>query len=904
MELASKYDPQAVESKWYEYWLDNKMFSSKPDGRKPYTVVIPPPNVTGVLHMGHMLNNTIQDILVRRARMKGMNACWVPGTDHASIATEAKVVNRLAEQGIKKRDLTREQFLEHAWDWTNEHGGIILKQLRRLGASCDWDRTAFTMDEKRSESVLKVFVDLYKKGLIYRGLRMVNWDPKAQTVLSTEEVIYRDEKSHLFNLRYYVADADTNPVVPTGCEGEVLHQDADGRYYAVVATTRPETIMGDTAMCINPKDPKNQWLRGHKVIVPLVNRVIPVIEDRYVDIEFGTGCLKVTPAHDVNDYALGKAHNLETIDIFNPDGTISEAAGLYVGMDRMDVRKQIAEDLKAAGLMEKIEDYDNKVGYSERNQDTAVEPRLCKQWFLSMKHFADIALPPVLEGKIKFHPTKYVTTYRNWLENIQDWCISRQLWWGHRIPAYFLPTAEGAEEKFVVALTKEEALEEAHKIEGYENITADQLTHDEDALDTWFSSWLWPISLFDGINNPGNEEIKYYYPTSDLVTGPDIIFFWVARMIMAGEEYMKEVPFRNVYFTGIVRDKLGRKMSKSLGNSPDPIGLIEKYGADGVRMGMMLSAPAGNDILFDESLCEQGRNFNNKIWNAFRLVKGWQVADGEQPEACAIAAKWFEAKLKQTNAEVDDLFSKYRLSEALMAVYKLFWDEFSSWYLEMVKPAYGSPIDTKTYEQTLAFFETLLKMLHPFMPFITEELWQHIYDRKDGESIMRAQLDLAAPSADDDALAAAIENVKLIVSGVRTVRNQKNIPNKDALTLQVVGKNDFEAYTSVITKMANLSAINVVAEKDPTASAFMVGTDEFAVPLGDLIDVAAEIEKQEAQLKHLEGFLAGVKKKLANEKFVAHAPEAVVAMERKKQSDSEEKIAALKESLAALKANA
>ena len=904
MELASKYDPQAVESKWYEYWLDNKMFSSKPDGRKPYTVVIPPPNVTGVLHMGHMLNNTIQDILVRRARMKGMNACWVPGTDHASIATEAKVVNRLAEQGIKKRDLTREQFLEHAWDWTNEHGGIILKQLRRLGASCDWDRTAFTMDEKRSESVLKVFVDLYKKGLIYRGLRMVNWDPKAQTVLSTEEVIYRDEKSHLFNLRYYVADADTNPVVPTGCEGEVLHQDADGRFYAVVATTRPETIMCDTAICINPKDPKNQWLRGHKVIVPLVNRVIPVIEDRYVDIEFGTGCLKVTPAHDVNDYALGKTHNLETIDIFNPDGTISEAAGLYVGMDRMDVRKQIAEDLKAAGLMEKIEDYDNKVGYSERNQDTAVEPRLCKQWFLSMKHFADIALPPVLEGKIKFHPTKYVTTYRNWLENIQDWCISRQLWWGHRIPAYFLPTAEGAEEKFVVALTKEEALEEAHKIEGYENITADQLTHDEDALDTWFSSWLWPISLFDGINNPGNEEIKYYYPTSDLVTGPDIIFFWVARMIMAGEEYMKDVPFRNVYFTGIVRDKLGRKMSKSLGNSPDPIGLIEKYGADGVRMGMMLSAPAGNDILFDESLCEQGRNFNNKIWNAFRLVKGWQVADGEQPEACAIAAKWFEAKLKQTNAEVDDLFSKYRLSEALMAVYKLFWDEFSSWYLEMVKPAYGSPIDTKTYEQTLAFFETLLKMLHPFMPFITEELWQHIYDRKDGESIMRAQLDLAAPSADDDALAAAIENVKLIVSGVRTVRNQKNIPNKDALTLQVVGKNDFETYTSVITKMANLSAINVVAEKDPTASAFMVGTDEFAVPLGDLIGVAAEIEKQEAQLKHLEGFLAGVKKKLANEKFVAHAPEAVVAMERKKQSDSEEKIAALKESLAALKANA
>ena len=901
MELASKYDPQAVETKWYQYWLDNKMFSSKPDGRKPYTVVIPPPNVTGVLHMGHMLNNTIQDILVRRARMKGMNACWVPGTDHASIATEAKVVNRLAEQGIKKRDLTREQFLDHAWQWTNEHGGIILKQLRRLGASCDWDRTAFTMDKERSESVLKVFVDLYKKGLIYRGLRMVNWDPKAQTVLSTEEVIYREEKSHLFNLRYYVADADTNPVVPTGNEGEVLHQDADGRYYAVVATTRPETIMGDTAMCINPKDPKNQWLRGHKVVVPLVNRVIPVIEDRYVDIEFGTGCLKVTPAHDVNDYALGKAHNLETIDIFNPDGTLSEAAGMYVGMDRMEVRKQIVDDLKAAGLMEKIEDYTNKVGYSERNQDTAVEPRLCKQWFLSMKHFADIALPPVLEGKIKFHPTKYVTTYRNWLENIQDWCISRQLWWGHRIPAYFLPTAEGEEEKFVVALTLEEALEEARKIKGYENITAQQLTHDEDALDTWFSSWLWPISLFNGINNPGNDEIKYYYPTSDLVTGPDIIFFWVARMIMAGEEYMKDVPFKNVYFTGIVRDKLGRKMSKSLGNSPDPIGLIEKYGADGVRMGMMLSAPAGNDILFDESLCEQGRNFNNKIWNAFRLVKGWQVAETEQPEACKIATKWFEAKLKETNAEVDDLFSKYRLSEALMAVYKLFWDEFSSWYLEMVKPAYGQPIDATTFNQTLAFFETLLKMLHPFMPFITEELWQHIYNRNEGESIMKAELTLPNATADDMALAADIEKVKLIVSGVRTVRNQKNIANKDALVLQVVGKNAFEAYTAVIMKMANLSTIDVVNEKDATASAFMVGTDEFAVPLGDRIDVAAEIEKQEAQLKHLEGFLAGVKKKLANEKFVAHAPEAVVAMERKKQTDSEEKIAALKESLAALK---
>ena len=901
MELASKYDPSEVEEKWYQYWLDNKLFSSKPDGRKPYTIVIPPPNVTGVLHMGHMLNNTIQDILIRKARLDGKNACWVPGTDHASIATEAKVVNRLAEQGIKKRDLTRDEFLKHAWDWTNEHGGIILKQLRKLGASCDWDRTDFTMDEKRSESVMKVFVDLYDKGLIYRGLRMVNWDPKAQTVLSTEEVIYRDEKSKLFHLRYYVADADTNPVVPTGEEGEVLHKDEKGRYYAVVATTRPETIMGDTAMCINPKDPKNQWLRGHKVIVPLVNRVIPVIEDRYVDIEFGTGCLKVTPAHDVNDYALGKTHNLETIDIFNPDGTISEAAGMYVGQDRMDVRKQIAIDLQNAGLMEKIEDYDNKVGYSERNQDTAVEPRLCKQWFLSMKHFADIALPPVLEGKIKFYPTKYVTTYRNWLENIQDWCISRQLWWGHRIPAYFLPTAEGEEEKFVVALTAEEALEKAKKIAGFENITIDQLSRDEDALDTWFSSWLWPVSLFDGINNPGNDEIKYYYPTADLVTGPDIIFFWVARMIMAGEEYMKDVPFRNVYFTGIVRDKLGRKMSKSLGNSPDPLLLIEKYGADGVRMGMMLSAPAGNDILFDESLCEQGRNFNNKIWNAFRLVKGWNTADIAQPESSKIATEWFEAQLKKTNEELKDLFTKYRLSEALMAVYKLFWDEFSSWYLEMVKPAYGSPIDATTYNKTLEFFDNLLKMLHPFMPFITEELWQHIYDRKDGESIMVSKLELAAATEADNKLIAQIEDVKNVVAGVRAVRNSKNIAQKEVVDLQVVESNPVEAFNSVIIKMANLSGIEVVAAKGDGTAAFLVGTTEYAVPLGNLIDMDAEIAKQEAELKHLEGFLAGVMKKLGNERFVANAPEQVVALERKKQSDAETKIAALKESLAKLK---
>lgn len=877
MELASKYDPQVVESKWYQYWLDNKLFSSKPDGREPYTIVIPPPNVTGVLHMGHMLNNTIQDILVRRARMEGKNACWVPGTDHASIATEAKVVNKLSQEGIKKTDLTRDEFLRHAWDWTHEHGGIILKQLRRLGASCDWDRTAFTMDEKRSEGVIKVFCDLYEKGLIYRGARMVNWDPQAQTALSDEEVIYKEEHSKLYYLRYMVA----------GEPGK----------YAVVATTRPETIMGDTAMCINPNDPKNRWLRGKHVIVPLVGREIPVIEDDYVDIEFGTGCLKVTPAHDINDHALGLKHHLETIDIFNDNGTISEAAGMYVGMDRMDVRRQIEKDLTEAGLMEKVEDYNNKVGYSERT-NVPIEPKLSTQWFLSMKHFADISLDPVMTDEIQFYPAKYKNTYRYWLENIKDWCISRQLWWGHRIPAYYFTTAEGKRD-FVVAKTAEEALRKAQ--EKNANLTAADLEQDEDCLDTWFSSWLWPISVFDGVNNPDNEEIKYYYPTSDLVTGPDIIFFWVARMIMAGYEYRGTFPFKHVYFTGIVRDKLGRKMSKSLGNSPDPLMLIDKYGADGVRMGMMLSAPAGNDILFDESLCEQGRNFNNKIWNAFRLVKGWQVADAEQPQACSIAVKWFEAKLRQTNAELDDLFSKYRISEALMAVYRLFWDEFSSWYLEMIKPAYGQPIDRATYDATIGFFDTLLKMLHPFMPFITEELWQHICDRKDGESIMRDRLIVAPMTADDEQLVAAIESVKQIVGGVRTVRNRKNIAPKEALTLQAVGANRYDAYSSVITKMANLSAIDVVTEKDASAAAFMVSTDEFAVPLGDMIDVEAEIAKLEAQLKHLEGFLAGVRKKLSNEKFVANAPEAVVAMERKKQSDSEEKIAAIKESLAALR---
>ena len=918
MELASKYNPSDVEGKWYQYWLDNNLFHSEPDGREPYTVVIPPPNVTGVLHMGHMLNNTIQDILVRRARMLGKNACWVPGTDHASIATEAKVVKKLAEQGIKKSDLTREEFLKHAWEWTDEHGGIILKQLRKLGASCDWDRTAFTMDEKRSQSVIKVFVDLYNKGLIYRGLRMVNWDPKAQTALSNEEVIYKEEKSKLYYLKYYVVGLENVEAE----EGMVIHKDDKG-YYAVVATTRPETIMGDTAMCINPKDTKNTWLKGQKVIVPLVGREIPVIEDRYVDIEFGTGCLKVTPAHDTNDYMLGKKHNLETIDIFNPDGTLSPEAGMYVGMDRVEVRRLIAKDLEAAGLLEKVEDYDNKVGYSERNADTAVEPRLCMQWFLRMQHFADIALPPVMNDELKFYPTKYKTTYNNWLENIQDWCISRQLWWGHRIPAFFLPTAEGAEEKFVVAETIEEAVELARKMEGYENITASELRQDEDALDTWFSSWLWPVSLFDGVNNPDNAELNYYYPTADLVTGPDIIFFWVARMIMAGYEYKGDMPFRNVYFTGIVRDKLGRKMSKSLGNSPDPLDLIAQYGADGVRMGMMLCAPAGNDILFDDALCEQGRNFNNKIWNAFRLVKGWNVdATIAQPEAARLGCQWFDAMLTKTALEVDDLMSKYRLSEALMAVYRLFWDEFSSWYLEIVKPAYGCAIDKQTYDATLHYFDALLRLLHPFMPFITEELWQAIEERKAGESIMTQSVKIFADSYDEQ-LIADVETAKSIISGVRTIRLQKNIAQKETLTLEVVethpnpslyggapenslpiegemskGQRGSVACASIILKMGNLEAINVVEAKSDGTSSFMVGTTEYAVPLGSLIDVEAEVAKLQAELTYLEGFLNSVMKKLSNERFVSNAPEAVVAAERKKQADAESKIAAIKETIA------
>ena len=900
MDISAKYDPSQTEDKWYQYWLAHKFFHSEPDGREPYTVVIPPPNVTGVLHMGHMMNNTLQDVLVRRARMLGKNALWVPGTDHASIATEAKVVGRLAEQGIRKQDLSREAFLEHAWNWTREHGGIILKQLRRLGASCDWDRTAFTMDEVRSESVLRVFCDLYDKGLIYRGLRMVNWDPKAQTALSNIEVVYKEEHSKLYYLRYYVADQDA--VRPTGGEEEVLHRDAQGRYYAVVATTRPETIMGDTAMCINPKDPKNQWLRGHRVIVPLVNREIPVIEDRYVDIEFGTGCLKVTPAHDVNDYNLGKTHHLETIDIFNPDGTISDQSPIYVGLDRNVVRKQIARDLEAAGLMEKVEDYLNKVGYSERNQDTAVEPRLCKQWYLKMPHLAEIALKPVLDGEIRFYPEKFTGSYRQWLENIDDWCISRQLWWGHRIPAYYLPTPEGEEERFVVAMTPEEALEKARRIAGFEQLKAEDLRHDEDALDTWFSSWLWPVSLFDGIRNPGNPEIEYYYPTSDLVTAPDIIFFWVARMIMAGEEYMKDVPFRNVYFTGIVRDKLGRKMSKQLGNSPDPIALIEKYGADGVRLGILLCTSAGNDILFDETQVEQGRNFSNKIWNAFRLVKGWTVADVPQSEACCVAVDWFRARLSQTAAQMHRDYGNFRINDAVMGVYKCFWDDFCAWYLELVKPAFvdgvQQPLDRATYAATLEFFDALLKLLHPVMPFITEELWQALEERGEGATIMFQQMPLGG--AFDGQLVADFATACEVVVAVRALRQAKNIGPKEPLRLQVKGAFP-PAMAPVVQKMAFVDGIEAVDAFAGAGEVFMVGTTEFNVPLDGHIDLSAEIAKIEAEIQRYEGFLRGVNAKLSNEKFVANAPAKVVETERRKLADATTKIENLQARLIALR---
>ncbi len=871
-ELATKYDPRDVEDKWYAYWMEHGLFHSEPDEREPYTIVIPPPNVTGVLHMGHMLNNTIQDILVRRARMLGKNACWVPGTDHAAISTEAKVVAKLAEEGIKKQDLSREEFLKHAWDWTHKYGGIILKQLRTLGASCDWERTAFTMDEKLSKSVIRVFNKLYDKGWIYRGVRMVNWDPKALTALSDEEVIYKEEQSHLFHLRYKV--------------------EGDEDKYIVVATTRPETILGDTAVCVNPNDERYGWLKGKRVIVPLVGRSVPIIMDDYVEMDFGTGCLKVTPAHDVNDYMLGEKYNLPSIDIFNDNGTISEAGGMYVGMDRFDVRKQIMEDLKAADLVEKVEDYVNKVGHSERT-DAVIEPKLSMQWFVKMEELAKPALNAVETDDIKFVPSKFKNIYRHWMTNIKDWCISRQLWWGHRIPAWYLPKGG-----YVVAENEEEALLKAIEKTGDASLTLADLKQDPDCLDTWFSSWLWPVSLFNGILDPDNKEFKYYYPTTDLVTAPDIIFFWVARMIIAGYEFAGDKPFNNVYFTGIVRDKLGRKMSKSLGNSPDPLELIEKFGADGVRMGIMLAAPAGHDIMYDDSLCEQGRNFCNKIWNSFRLIKGWEVADIEQPASSAKAVEWFEAKLQSTAAEVEDLMGKFRISEALMAVYKLFWDEFSAWYLEVIKPAYSSPVDKSTYDATLRFFDMLLRMLHPFMPFITEELWQHLAERKAGESIMYAKM--PAGTEAEEKIIADFETVKETVAGIRTIRKQKQLPQKEPLELDVKGPRNADM-DSVLTKMGNLTAIVEVEEKKPTASAFIVGATEYSVPLEGKINVEEELAKLNKDLEYYTKFHAGVEKKLANERFVANAPEAVVAVERKKKADAEEKLAAIRAALAALK---
>ena len=869
-QIAPKYSPREVEDKWYGYWMEHNLFHSVPDSREPYTIIIPPPNVTGVLHMGHMLNNTIQDILIRHARMEGKNALWVPGTDHASIATEAKVVAKLAKEGISKRDLTREEFLKHAWDWTHQYGGIILEQLKKLGASCDWSRTAFTMDDFRSRSVTKVFVDLYRKGLIYRGKRMVNWDPKAKTALSDIEVVYKEEHSKLYYLRYKIVGEDG---------------------YAIVATTRPETIMGDTAMCINPNDPKNQHLKGKHVIVPLVGREIPVIEDDYVEIDFGTGCLKVTPAHDMNDYMLGQKHNLESIDIFNDDATVSEAAGMYVGMDRFAVREQIAKDLEAAGLIEKVEDYENKVGYSERNTDTVTEPRLSDQWFMKMDTLARPALEAVEDNIIRFIPEKYKNTYSHWMTDIRDWCISRQLWWGHRIPAWYLPDGS-----YVVAEDADEALSLAQIKDP--SLAAADLHQDEDGLDTWFSSWLWPLSLFNGILEPDNEEMRYYYPTSTLVTAPDIIFFWVARMVMAGYEFAGKQPFNNVYFTGIVRDELGRKMSKQLGNSPDPLKLIDEYGADGVRVGIMMSAPAGNDILFDTKLCETGRNFCNKIWNAFRLVKGWEVDNNaKQPENARLAIAWFDAKLNEVVAEINDLFEKFRLSEALNTVYRLFWDEFSSWYLEAVKPAYQTPVDPVTLKAVLSHFDALLRLLHPFMPFITEELWQHLTERRDGESIMYASMPEVKET--DKALLDGMERAKLIINGVRGVRAKRNIAPKNPLCLHIIGA-EADVFAPVISKLANLSAIKTVTEKDPTASPFMVDTTSFEVPLADMVDTESEKAKLNKEIDYLEGFRASIMKKLSNERFVTKAPQTVVDGERKKLADADAKIESLKATLAAL----
>ncbi len=872
--VADKYAPQEIESKWYEYWIENRHFHSEPDAREPYTIVIPPPNVTGMLHMGHMLNNTLQDVLIRRARQLGKNACWVPGTDHASIATEAKVVAKLKAEGIDKASLTREEFLAHAWEWKEKHGGIILKQLRKLGASCDWDRTCFTMDEARTEGVIKVFVDLYNKGKIYRGVRMVHWDPSAKTALSDEEVIYKESQGKLYYLRYKIEGSNR-------C--------------LIVATTRPETILGDTAVCLNPNDERYKDIPADaRVIVPLVGRSIPVIRDEYVDIEFGTGALKVTPAHDVNDYMLGEKYNLETIDIFNDDGTINEKVGMYVGMDRFECRKVIEGDLQAAGLMEKVEPYTNNVGYSERT-GTAIEPKLSMQWFLSMKELAEPAAKAVAEDIIKFIPAKYKNTYRYWMDNIKDWCISRQLWWGQRIPAYYLPKGG-----YVVAATADEALELARAKAGDPSLTLADLRQDEDVLDTWFSSWLWPISVFDGIRNPDNDEIRYYYPTADLITGPDIIFFWVARMIMAGYEYRGEKPFGNVYFTGIVRDKLGRKMSKQLGNSPDPLDLIAKYGADGMRVAMMLSSSAGNDVMFDEALCEQGRNFGNKIWNAYRLVNGWSVdAQLAQSDNDRLAAEWFGHTLAEAVAEIDECFASYRISEAFMRIYKLFWDDFSGWYLEMVKPAYGSPTDATTMEVTRRYFDLLMRLIHPFMPFVTEEIWQDLAPRAAGESIMFAAWPALGEA--DEALLARFELVKEVVTAIRAARKQKNIPQKQALALNVVVDENYPAaYAPVIAKMGNMSEITPAEEKDPTAAAFIVKTTQYFIPMGDSIDPEAEAKKLSDELAYLEGFLASVMKKLSNERFVNSAPEKVVANERAKKADAEAKIAAIKEQLQAL----
>lgn len=873
MEIKSKYNPAETEEKWYKYWLDNKLFESTPDEREPYTIVIPPPNVTGVLHMGHMLNNTIQDVLIRRARMQGKNALWIPGTDHASIATEAKVVAKLKKEGVNKTDLTRNGFLEQAWEWTHKHGGIILEQLKKLGASCDWSRTRFTMEKELYESVVKVFVDLYEKDQIYRGVRMVNWDPEAQTAVSDEEVIYKEEQSKLYYVKYQIVGSDD---------------------YLTIATTRPETILGDTAVCVNPNDQRYQHLRDAKVIIPLVNRQVPIIFDEYVDMEFGTGALKITPAHDINDYEIGQRFNLEIIDIFNDNGTLNQQAELYIGQDRFEVRDVITEDLKKEGYLLKIEDYVNKVGRSERT-DAVIEPKLSMQWFLKMKELAKPALENVLNDTIQLHPAKFKNVYRHWMENVRDWCISRQLWWGQRIPVYYI---NGEQNNYVVAQTIEKALELAKEKTGDAALTLDNLKQDEDVLDTWFSSWLWPISVFNGINNPHSKDLNYYYPTNVLVTGPDILFFWVARMIISGYEYKNNYPFKDVYLTGMVRDKQRRKMSKSLGNSPDPIMLMEKYGADGVRVGMLLCAPAGGDLLFDESLPEQGRNFSNKIWNAFRLVKSWNAKDIEQNEADIKAIEWFDAKLNETIKTIDFQFETYRLSEALMTVYRLFWDEFSSWYLEMVKPTYGKPIAQKTLTATIELFDKLLRILHPFIPFITEEVWQLLTKRKEGESIVCAPMPPLQQY--DQAITSLFEDIKEGIKNIRTIRTDKNIPFKESLQLCVKAKSYNNYFDAVLQKMCNLSEILQIEEKEEGSVAFMVKTTEYFIPLGDMVDKEEELKKLTSDLEYNKGFLQKVMKKLGNERFVNNAPQKVVDIERKKQADAQTKINALEKQIADL----